>query len=112
MERGPMAKVHPKGEAARVDRHGMWRGLDGDRVLWEVRYTRGVPTGPYREWNGDGGLIATWPYNWEGKIEGWVRFFENGEPGFKVEMTPDVEPEMDPIGKAADFRQWLKEIDS
>jgi hypothetical protein len=105
-----MAKVYPIGEAARVDRHGMWRGMEGNRVVWEVRYTRGIPTGPYREWNQEGEMIATWPYNWDGEIEGWVRFFENGEPGFKVELTPDLELEMDPIGKAADFREWLKEI--
>lgn len=109
-ERGPMAKVYPSGEEARVDRHGMWRGLEGDRVVWELRYTRGVPTGPYREWNGEGELIATWPYNWEGQIEGWARWYENGEPGFKMELTPGQEPEFDPIGKAGEFKQRLKEI--
>jgi hypothetical protein len=108
-EIGPMAKVYPKGEAARVDRHGLWRGMNGDQVVWEVRYTRGVPTGPYREWNAAGELIATWPYNWEGEIEGWARWFENGKPAFKAEINPLLQPEFDTIGDAGALKEWLKQ---
>lgn len=111
LERGPMVKVYPKGDEPLMDRHGMWQGLEGDRVVWEVRYTRGVPTGPYREWNEEGEMIATWPYNWEGQIEGWARWYENGEPGFKMELTTDQEFDLDPIGKAVEFRELLKIVD-
>lgn len=102
-----MAKIYPAGEKPRVDRHGLWRGLHGDQVVWEVRYTRGNPTGPYREWNEDGELIATWPYNWEGEIEGWARWYDSGEPGFKKEVLMDENPDFDVIGRHTDFKQWL-----
>ncbi len=106
-----MAKVYPKGDEPRMDRHGMWQGLEGDRVVWEVRYTRGVPTGPYREWNEEGEMIATWPYNWEGQIEGWARWYEKEDPGFKIELTPEQEFDLDPIGKAVEFRELLEIVD-
>lgn len=110
MERGPVAKVYPAGEPAREDRHGLWRGVDAEGgTVWEVQFTRGLPTGPYREWNGAGDLIATWPYNWDGKIEGWARWFENGEPVFKRELTSEEEPGFDPIGRAEDLRTWAEE---
>jgi hypothetical protein len=105
-----MAKVYPSGEKSRMDRHGLWRGLEGDRVVWEVRYTRGVPTGPYREWNADGEMIATWPYNWDGHIDGWARWFEDGEPVFKLEISPDAPPPLEVIGDASGFRTWAESL--
>jgi hypothetical protein len=107
-EVGRKAKVHPSGEEPRVDRHGLWKGMNGDQRMWEVRYTRGNPTGPYREWNEKGELIATWPYNWDGQIEGWVRFYENGEPIDKFEIIPEDDIGFDPIGQAAVFLEWLR----
>lgn len=109
LERGPLAKVWPKGATARVERHGRWRGMDpGDRLVWEQRYTRGLPTGPYRQWNAEGQLIATWPYNWDGKIEGWALWYENGVEVFKKEIQPDAQPDFDPIGQAARLRRWAE----
>lgn len=107
-ETGPLAKVYPKGSEARMDRHGLWRGMNGEQVVWEVRYTRGLPTGPYREWNSAGELVATWPYNWEGKIEGWARWFENGQAAFKMEIAPETQPDFDPLGNGAALQAWLK----
>ena len=104
-----MARVYPAGEPPRMDRHGRWRGLTGDRVVWEVQYTRGNPTGPYREWNEAGELMATWPYNWEGEIDGWVRWFEGGEPVAKVEVDPKTPIRIQSIGNAAGLRQLLTE---
>lgn len=106
-EVGTMARVYPSGEASRVDRHGLWRGMTGDQVVWEVRYTRGVPTGPYRQWDENGNLQATWPYNWEGEIVGWARWYENGEPTTKFELTEDLQPEGDVIGRADVFEAWV-----
>lgn len=107
-ETGPMAKVYPSGEPSRNARHGLWRGMDGERVAWEVRYTRGLPAGPYREWNAEGDLSATWPYNWNGKIEGWARWFQDGDPLFKLEISPDQQPKFDPIGRADDLLEWAR----
>lgn len=107
-EVGPMAKVFPSGEPAHMDRHGLWRGMDGERVVWEVRYTRGLPTGPYREWDAEGNLSATWPFTWEGQMEGWARWFEDGEPGFKIEVQPGEAPDFDPIGRAMELREYFE----
>jgi hypothetical protein len=109
VERGPIAKVYPSGEEARMDRHGLWRGMNDGQVMWEVQYTRGYPTGPYRQWNAEGEMTATWPYNWDGEIEGWARWFENGETLFKLEITPESQPDFDPIGQANAFRVWAEE---
>lgn len=109
-EVGSMATVYPSDGEPRRARHGRWRGMEGERVVWEVRYTRGVPTGPYREWNDSGELIATWPHNWEGGIEGWARWFENGEPVFKVELSPESPPDFDPVGRAERLREWAQEL--
>jgi len=103
-----MATIYPSGEESRIDRHGLWRGMNGDQVVWEVRYTRGVPTGPYREWNADGELIATWPYNWNGEIEGWARWFESGEPAFKKEVTAEDPPDIPVVGNQSYLRNWLE----
>lgn len=111
-ETGPMEKVYPSGEASRIDRHGLWRGMDGERVVWEVRYTRGVPTGPYRQWNEDGEMIATWPYNWDGEIEGWARWFDEGEMDGKIEITEENRPSFDAIGKASALKDWMRDQDS
>lgn len=110
MERGPEAKVFPSGDEPRVDRHGLWRGLDADgHRVWEVRYTRGVPTGPYRQWDSQGELIATWPYTWDGEVEGWARWFEGGEPAFKFKFGEETaRPDFDPIGNAERFRVWAE----
>lgn len=106
-EEGNVATVYPSGEDPREDvRHGLWRGMEGDRRVWEVRYTRGVPAGPYREWNAEGEMIATWPYDWEGRIAGWARWFEDGEPVFKLEMDPENPPDFDPLGRAGDLLEW------
>ncbi len=106
-EVGAMAKVYPTGEEARIDRHGLWRGMDGNQVVWEVRYTRGVPTGPYREWNAEGELIATWPYNWEGQIEGWARWFTAGEPDGKMLISLENPPDFEVIGQSQAFKVWM-----
>jgi hypothetical protein len=106
-EIGPMATIYPSGNESRIDRHGLWRGMNGEQIVWEVRYTRGVPTGPYREWNEKGDLIATWPYNWDGEIEGWARWFEAGEPGFKKEILLETQPNFDAVGKNAELQTWL-----
>lgn len=108
-EVGPVAEIYPRGEPSRRDRHGLWRGMDGDRMIWEVRYTRGVPTGPYREWNARGELIATWPYNWDGEIDGWVRWFTDGQPDGKIQLSPGEGPETDMIGNAAGFKIWMQD---
>ena len=108
-EEGPIAKVFPSGQEPREDRHGLWRGMDGDHIRWEVRYVRGLPSGPYREWNIEGDLIATWPYNWEGNIEGWMRWYENGESSEKGELTLEMpQPPFDPIGRASELQKWFE----
>lgn len=107
-EVGPVAVVYPSGEPAREARHGVWRGMTGDRRVWEVRYTRGVPVGPYREWSEDGQMTATWPYNRDGMIEGWARWFENGEPGLKMEISAEQGPAFDPIGDSVRLAEWVK----
>ncbi len=108
-EIGPLAKVYPQGASARMDRHGLWRGMEGEKVVWEVRYTRGVPTGPYREWNEAGELVATWPYDWDGKLTSWARWFDGTEPSFKHEFKEEAaQPAFDPIGDADGFRQWAE----
>lgn len=109
-EEGPQAKVYPVDAEARIDRHGLWRGKEGERTVWEVRYTRGVPTGPYREWDEQGNLRATWPYNWEGKIEGWARWYEAGEPSFKLNLA-ETQPDFDPIGQADQLETWAKALE-
>ncbi|MDF3127804.1 hypothetical protein P0Y35_01210 [Kiritimatiellaeota bacterium B1221] len=106
-EVGLMAKVYPSGKDARVDRHGLWRGMNADQVVWEVRYTRGLPTGPYREWNAEGELIATWPYNWEGEIEGWARWFTEGAPDGKILLSLENQPDIEVIGRAQAFKNWM-----
>ena len=106
-EVGPFATIYPSGEELREDRHGLWRGMDEERKVWDVRYTRGVPTGPYREWDADGNLRATWPYNWDGAIVGWARWYENGEPTTKIELKVDTQPDTDVIGKADLFEAWV-----
>mgnify|MGYP006310977485 CR=1 FL=1 len=109
VETGPMARVFPSGGPAREDRHGLWKGLDGEgRPRWEVRYIRGRPTGPYREWNEAGDLVATWPYNWDGEMDGMARWFEDGEPVFKFRMDPEQPPGFDPIGDADGLRAWAE----
>lgn len=109
MERGPEVIVHPKGADPLVARHGLWQGLDAqENRCWEVRYTRGHPTGAYREWNAEGDMVATWPYNWDGQVEGWARWFENGEPVYKREISAETQPDFDPIGSAAAFREWAE----
>lgn len=110
IEVGPMAKIYPLGEAARTDRHGLWRGMNGDQTVWEVRYTRGVPTGPYREWNSEGELVATWPYDWEGRISGWARWFLEGKPDVKMEITPEMAPDFDVVGHAAGLKEWVQNL--
>jgi len=108
LETGPVARVYPRGEEARSDRHGLWRGLDAEgRRRWEVRYTRGHPAGPYREWDGQGRMTATWSYNWEGELTGWLRWFEeDGSPGFKFQLDDELRPDFDPIGRAEDLKAW------
>lgn len=108
-EVGPMTRVYPAGEAPRVERHGLWRGVNGDQRVWELRYTRGLPTGPYREWNAAGELVATWPYTWEGRLTGWARWFENGEPAFKAQIDEAQQPPFDPVGRGDALQQWLRE---
>lgn len=106
-----MARISPKGEESRQDRHGLWQGLNGDQVIWEVRYVRGVPSGPYREWNAAGDLIATWPYDWDGQLSGWIRWYADGAPSGKVQVSElSVLPEFDPIGRAGDLEQWWKDL--
>ncbi len=109
VEVGPTATIFPSGKEPREDRHGLWRGMEGERVVWEVRYTRGVPTGPYREWDASGNLRATWPYNWDGEIVGWARWYEAGEATTKYELTQESQPESDVIGKADAFESWSLE---
>lgn len=108
-ERGPVAKVHPAGRDPVEARHGLWRGFDehGTR-RWEVRYTRGNPAGPYREWDANGGLFATWSYDWDGNLTGWLRWFDDGEPGFKHQLSEDTRPDFDPIGRGTDLLEWAK----
>lgn len=108
-EVGPLARVYPAGEDSRMDRHGLWRGFNGDQMVWEVRYTRGLPTGPYRSWNENGELTATWPYNWDGEIDGWARWFENGNPGFKRKLSSASAPAGDWIGRQADLKTLLEQ---
>ena len=107
-EVGPVAKIYPAGEEPRIDRHGLWRGINGDRVVWEVRYIRGLPTGAYRQWNSDGELIATWPYSWEGIPEKWARWYHNEQPEFKWRVKEQIELPFDPIGRAGDFKAWCE----
>jgi len=109
-ETGPVARVFPSGEEPRDARHGLWRGVDEEGGLrWEVRYTRGNPAGPYREWDEQGRMTATWSYNWDGVLTGWLRWFEeDGTPGFKFELTENVMPDFDPIGRAAELKAWAQ----
>lgn len=108
-ESGPKALVYPAKESAREARHGLWRGeRDGNRI-WEVRYTRGIPTGAYRQWNDEGELIVTWPFNWQGEIEGWARWFEQGVAVEKIQITPENQPPFDPIGAEEQLKAWAEE---
>ncbi|WFB34770.1 hypothetical protein P3T73_11425 [Kiritimatiellota bacterium B12222] len=110
-EVGPMANIHPSGESPRIDRHGVWRGMNGEQMVWELRYTRGIPTGPYREWNEDGVMIATWPYTWDGKISGWLRWFDASGPVAKYEVKEPIQLPFDPVGASSMLREWaLNEI--
>jgi hypothetical protein len=111
LERGPEAKVYPAHQAPHVTRHGLWQGLDeAGKRRWELRYTRGLPSGPYREWDSQGRMTATWSYNWQGQLEGWARWFENGKPVYKRELTPDTQPGFDPVGYAAALREWAEAL--
>jgi len=112
MEVGAIATVFPSGSGSVRARHGLWRGMNGDQLVWEVRYTRGVPTGPYREWNEQGEMIATWPYNWDGLIEGQARWFEGDKQVYRREITVEEEMGAEWIGKAAGLRDQLSEMDS
>lgn len=104
-----MVRVFPSGRESVEARHGRWRGLDASgRRVWEVRYTRGNPSGPYREWNAEGVMIATWPYDWDGNLVAWLRWFEeDGTPGFKFQMRGE-QPDFDPIGQAERLKAWAK----
>ncbi len=109
VERGPTAKVYPSDGPPRIERHGLWRGLcEKGSPRWEVRHTRGKPSGPYREWNERGQLRATWPYDWEGRIDGWARWYEEGHEVFKFNLDPSHPPPFDPIGRADELRLWAE----
>lgn len=109
-EEGPMARVFPSGGDPVEARHGLWRGLDEQhRRRWEVRYTRGNPSGPYREWDGEGRLVATWAYDWDGNLMGALRgFASDGSLREAWELDPANPPDFDPIGRAADFLEWAR----
>jgi hypothetical protein len=105
-ERGPVARVFPAGREAVEARHGIWRGYDEDgRRRWEVRYTRGNPAGPYREWDADGALVAEWSYDWDGHLTGRLSWAD----GFEVELTDEL-PDFDVIGRSERLRAWAEEL--
>ncbi len=111
VERGPEAKVFPIGQEARIARHGVWKGFDETgKLRWELRYTRGLPSGPYREWDAQGRMVATWSYNWQGELDGWLRWFEDEKPVFKRKLAPPVQPDFDPVGYAAALREWAEAL--
>lgn len=103
-ERGPMVRVFPAGRPAVEARHGLWRGVDdqGQR-RWEVRYTRGHPSGAYREWDAEGQLLAEWTYSWEGELTGWLRWSD----GFKFQLG-GLRPDFEVIGRSEALRSWAK----
>jgi len=111
IERGPEAKVHPIGQAPALARHGLWQGFDetGKR-RWELRHTRGLPSGPYREWDAQGRMVATWSYNWQGQLDGWARWYEAGKPVYKRKLSPETQPDFDPVGYAAALREWAEAL--
>ncbi|MCC5843947.1 MAG: hypothetical protein JJU05_06825 [Verrucomicrobia bacterium] len=103
-ERGPVVRVYPAGREAVEARHGLWRGFDADgQRRWEVRYTRGNPSGAYREWDADGDLLAEWSYSWEGELTGWLRWTD----GFKFELAGEL-PDFDAIGRSETLRAWAE----
>lgn len=103
-ERGPMVKVYPSGREAVEARHGLWRGFDAAGLRrWEVRYTRGNPSGAYREWDAEGDLLAEWSYSWDGGLTGWLRWTD----GFKVQLGDEF-PDFDAIGRSDKLRIWAE----
>ncbi len=108
-ERGPVAKVYPRGDDPVEAPHGLWRGFDDSGVRrWELRHTRGNPAGAYREWDADGELFASWTYDWDGNLTGWLRWYDQGVDGFKYQLDPENLPDFDPIGRAAELKSWAK----
>lgn len=103
-ERGPMARVFPGGRESVQARHGLWRGFDehGQR-RWEVRYTRGNPSGAYREWDADGHLLVEWSYSWDGELTGWLRWTD----GFKYQLG-EILPDFEVIGRSEILRTWAE----
>ncbi|GEM_PF-1101199 len=114
-EEGRIARVYPSGEAAREERHGRWRGLreDGSRA-WELHYTRGNPSGPYREWDEAGSLRATWSYDWDGNFQGWARWYDDfGQEIYKMKFEEEgPRPDFDPIGNASGLRSWAEALEN
>lgn len=99
-----MVRVFPAGRPPVEARHGLWRGVDGQgRRRWEVRYTRGHPSGAYREWDAEGQLLAEWTYSWEGELTGWLRWAD----GFKFQLG-DLRPDFEVIGRAEALRSWAE----
>ena len=108
-EQGTKARVYPRGGTPETRRHGLWQGIDAEGNLrWEVRYTRGNPSGPYREWDATGQMIATWPYDWDGNLTGWLRWYDDAGESYKFQISETHLPDFDPIGRAADLKQWAK----